>query len=58
MKTYIVGTHKKRLPEALLMSIHNIYFHGEVRKQNILTGVMTFSARLQNYLHNYITISA
>ena len=28
-KTYVVGTHKKRLIEALLMSIHNICYHGD-----------------------------
>ena len=26
MKTYAVGTHEKRLTEALLMSTHNIFF--------------------------------
>ena len=31
-KTYVVGTHNKRLGEALLMSTHNICFHGEIRK--------------------------
>ena len=29
-KTYAVGTHKKRLREALLMSTHNICFHKEI----------------------------
>ena len=29
IKTYIVSTHQKRLNEALLMSTHNICFHGE-----------------------------
>ena len=32
MKTYVVGTHYKRLAEALLMNTHNICFHGEIRK--------------------------
>ena len=32
MKTYVVGTHEKRLTEALLMNIHNICFHGEIRR--------------------------
>ena len=32
MKTYVVGTHSKRLAKALLMSTHNICFHGEIRK--------------------------
>ena len=31
MKLYIVGTHKKRLHEALLMNIHNICFHTEIK---------------------------
>ena len=31
-KIYGVGTHKKRLTEALLMSTHNVCFHGEIRK--------------------------
>ena len=30
MKTYVVGTHSKRLAEVLLMSTHNIYFHEEI----------------------------
>ena len=29
---HVVGTYQKRLMEALLMSTHNIYFHGEIRK--------------------------
>ena len=32
MKTYVVGTHQKCLGEALLMSTHNICFHGEIIK--------------------------
>ena len=32
MKTFIVGTHKKCLDEALLMRTHNVCFCGEVRK--------------------------
>ena len=32
MKTYVVGTHQKRLTEALLMSTHKICFHWEIRK--------------------------
>ena len=35
-KTYIVGTHKKCLNEALLMSTYNICFPGEIRKISIL----------------------
>ena len=35
MKTYDVGTHKKRLGKALLMSTHNICFHGGIRKISI-----------------------
>ena len=35
-KTYIVGTHQKRLTEALLMSTHNIRFYREIRKIFIL----------------------
>ena len=31
-KTYVVGTHLKCLTESLLMSTHNICFHGEIRK--------------------------
>ena len=31
---YIVGTHWKRLREALPMSTHNICFHGEIREKN------------------------
>ena len=32
IKTYVVGTHQKRLTEVLLMSTHNICFYGEIRK--------------------------
>ena len=32
MKTHVVGTHQKCLTEALLMSTHNICFHGDIRK--------------------------
>ena len=32
MKTYVVGTHYRRLDEALLMSTHNICFRWEIRK--------------------------
>ena len=32
IKTYVVGTHQKRLGEALLMSTHNICFCGDIRK--------------------------
>ena len=31
-KTYVVGTHWKRLTEALPMSTHNICFNGELEK--------------------------
>ena len=31
-KTYVVGTHYKRLDEALLMRTHNIYIRCETRK--------------------------
>ena len=30
-KTYVVGTHKKRLSEALLMSIHSTRFSGQTK---------------------------
>ena len=32
-KTYVVGTHQKRLAEALLMSTHNICFRGEISEK-------------------------
>ena len=32
MKTYVAHTHYKRFGEAILMSTHNIYFHGEITK--------------------------
>ena len=35
-KTYVVGTHQKRLGKALLMSTHNISFRGEIRKISII----------------------
>ena len=31
IKTYVVGTHSKRLTEAFLMSNHNICFHGKIK---------------------------
>ena len=34
-KTYLMGTHQKHLSEVLLMSTHNICFHGEIRKNII-----------------------
>ena len=37
-KIYIVGTHEKRLGEALLMSTYNIYFYGEIRRISYLWG--------------------
>ena len=33
MKTYVMGSHKKRLTEALLMSTHNVRFHGKLEKK-------------------------
>ena len=32
MKMYVVNTHQKCLAEMLLISIHNIHFPGEIRK--------------------------
>ena len=32
IKSYVVGTHYKRLAKALLMSTDNIYFYGELEK--------------------------
>ena len=32
MKTYVIGTHKKCLTKVLLMSTHNMRFHGEIRE--------------------------
>ena len=45
MKMYVVGTHKKRLGEALLMSTNNIHFQGEninsfEKKKCVLSGVV------------------
>ena len=37
MLTYVVGTHSKRLAEALRMSTHNIGLHGEIRKYHVDT---------------------
>ena len=37
-KTYVVGTHLKRLGEALQMSTHNIYFCGDKRKMSVIFG--------------------
>ena len=57
-KTYVVGTHKKRLDEALLMSTHNIYFCGKIRKISILlekyalTGAMPFCVVMISNLHS------
>ena len=32
-KTYVVGTHQKRLAKVLLMSTQNIGFHAEIKKK-------------------------
>ena len=48
MKTYVVGTHYKHLGEALLMSTHDICFHGEIRK--IFFGYHSLSGALNKYL--------
>ena len=47
MKTYVMGTHKKRLAEALLMSTHNICFLGEIRK--IFTGYPPLSRHMHSF---------
>ena len=47
MKTYVVGTHLKYLTEALLMSTHNICFHGEIRI--ILCGYPLLSVAMTGY---------
>ena len=46
MKAYVVGTHLKRLAEALLMSTHNMCFRGEIRK--ILCGYTLLSVAMLN----------
>ena len=38
-KTYVVGTHYKRLAKVLLMRFHNVCIYGEIRK-NIKTYVL------------------
>ena len=48
IKTYVESTHYKRLAEALLMSTHNICFHGEIRQ--IFTWYPLLS-RPMNYIH-------
>ena len=49
MKIYVVGTHYKCLSKPLLMSTHNICFHGEISK--ILCGYPLFSgAMIPEYL--------
>ena len=49
MKTYVVGTHKKRLMETLPLITHNICFHGEIRK--ILSGYPSYwSVAMNKYL--------
>ena len=46
MKTFVVGTHSKRLAEALLMSTHNICFCGEIRK--ILCGYLLLTVAMNS----------
>ena len=46
MKTYVVGTHQKRLIEALLMSTHNIHFCGEIIYQYFLVEKGTLSGAI------------
>ena len=47
-KTYVVGTHWKRLSKALLMSTHNICFHGEIRK------IFTWYPLLSRPMHGWL----
>ena len=56
MKTYIVGTHKKRLAEALLMSTHNIIcFRGKNKKTTVFDLITALCAKVfQNYRENLL----
>ena len=55
MKTYAVGTHLKRLTEALQMSTHNICFRVEIRK-TMWTSPHTWSyISTQNVKNFYIS---
>ena len=48
-KTYLVGTHEKRLAKALLMSTHNICFHEEIRKKTLIwILILSGAVNLQN----------
>ena len=50
MKTYVVGTHQKRLSEALPMRTHSILF-------SALSGVMTECAEVSFYWYrSYVFI--
>ena len=53
MKTYVVGTHYKCLTEALLMSTHNICFHGEKGKITVLFGLK--KCLNKNYVNHFDT---
>ena len=46
VKRYVVDIHQKRLAEGLLMSTHNISFHGEIRK--ILSGYPSYWSGTMN----------
>ena len=58
MKTYVVGTHWKRLGKALPMSTHNICFNREINK--ILYGYPLLSVAMgtarfaKGYLTQYL----
>ena len=54
MKTYVVGTHYKRLSEALLTNTHKKCFHGETRK--IFTGYPLLSRDMVPTICSRVTI--
>ena len=56
MKTYIVGTHKKSLTEALLMSTHNIRFHAEEKYLPNIPSYLEFLFVLCSYILQYLLI--
>ena len=46
MKTYDVGTHKKHLSEALLMSTHNMFSWRNITKTNLFKYTENFTTKM------------
>ena len=57
MKTYVVGTHLKRLAQVLLMSTHNICFRREIRNHSA-NHISTFGLKKASYQELRVLMAA